>query len=392
MKNKFIINIFTIVMVSSLLRFIDFGFIDSPSRVLSIAAILIALGVGTYVIFLISEIIEETTAVLRGRTGLAGGLIQAVGTAFPDMIIGVTAALMSIKAMESNYALAISYAVIAASATFGSNIYNMGFAAFCIWRQNRANKLHKSVPFLPLVSKTRLTPMEHHKNRPNLIEINTAIRVIASLTILTALVAILMVLFGKSPAPAGFDGELYGLKPIIGAGILVAAATILVRFSKNYSEDFGIHDNYFQKFRTITIWAILAICAAGIFMTAETMVEAVNQACHIFNIPVVIGGTIAGIIGCLAEMVVVFRFSINPDGRIGDAVVGVAMDNIITVIGASLVAIIGGIFLGGSSLIIIFVLILTVNMLLVWQVSELKDFYTDHDHFKKKEAENVLQL
>lgn len=120
-------------------------------------------------------------------------------------------------------------------------------------------------------------------------------------------------------------------------------------------------------------------------MTAETMVEAVNHGCLLFHIPVVIGGTLAGIIGCLAEMIVVYKFTVNPVGRIGDAVVGVAMDNIITIIGASIVALLGGIFLGGSSLIVIFVLILTVNMLLVWQVSELKDFYTEMDHFKQRD-------
>lgn len=392
MKNRFALNISVIVAISLLLRYLDFGFIESSSRTSSIVAILIALGVGTYVIFLISEIIEETTAVLRKRTGLAGGLIQAVGTAFPDMIIGVTAALMSIQIFNTNYQLAISYAIIAASATFGSNIYNMGFAAFCIMRQNVANRTHQKTRFLPVVGRTYISPMDDHESRPNLIEINVAIRVIASLSVLTALIAILMVLFGKSPAPAGFVGELYGLKPLIGIGVFATAVAILLKFSKNYSEDFGVQDNFFQKFPTILIWLVLLVCAGSIFLTAETMVEAVNHACILFNIPVVIGGTLAGIIGCLAEMIVVYKFTVNPMGRIGDAVVGVAMDNIITVIGASLVAIMGGIFLGGSSLIVIFVLILTVNMLLVWQVSELKDFYTDHDHFKEKETENVLQL
>ncbi len=383
MKNKFVVQIFTIVAASLALRFVDFAFIENESRLYSITAILIALGVGTYIIFLISEIIEETTAVLRKRTGLAGGLIQAVGTALPDMIVGVTAALMSIQTISTNYALAISYAIIAASATFGSNIYNIGFAAYCIFRQNRANKKHQEIKFLPIFGKATLKPMDDHECRPNLIEVNTSIRIIASLSVLTAMIAILMVLFGRSVAPAGFTGELYGLKPLIGLAVLLIAAAILVRFSKNYSEDFGMHDNYFEKFPTAVIWVFLAICAGSIFMTAETMVEAVNHACILFQIPVVIGGTVAGIIGCLAEMIVVYKFTVNPMGRIGDAVVGVAMDNIITIIGACIVATLGGIFLGGSSLIVIFMLILTVNMLLVWQVSELKDFYTDMNHFKK---------
>lgn len=63
------------------------------------------------------------------------------------------------------------------------------------------------------------------------------------------------------------------------------------------------------------------------------------------HIPFVITGVMAGIIGCLGEMMVVHNFSVNPKGRIGDAVTGVAMDNIMTTLGASIVAIMGGIFL-----------------------------------------------
>ena len=59
------------------------------------------------------------------------------------------------------------------------------------------------------------------------------------------------------------------------------------------------------------------------------------------------------------------------------------MDNNITIIVPQIVAMIGGIFLGGTALIVIFVLILPVNMLLVWQISELKYFYTEQEHFEK---------
>jgi len=78
---------------------------------------------------------------------------------------------------------------------------------------------------------------------------------------------------------------------------------------------------------------------------------------------------------CLGEIIVVHNFSVNPSGRIGDAIVGVAMDNIVTITGASIVAIMGGIFLGGSSIIMIFVLILCLNTVLIWQISDLKNFF-----------------
>jgi len=70
---------------------------------------------------------------------------------------------------------------------------------------------------------------------------------------------------------------------------------------------------------------------------------------------------------------VVHNFSVNPKGRIGDAIVGVAMDNIVTTLGAAIVAIMGGIFLGSSSLILIFIIILAANTVLLEQIAKLKN-------------------
>ncbi len=94
---------------------------------------------------------------------------------------------------------------------------------------------------------------------------------------------------------------------------------------------------------------------------------------HLTHIPFVITGIIAGLIGCFGEMIVVHNFSVNPKGRIGDAIVGVAMDNIVTTMGAAIVAIMGGIFLGSNSLILIFIIILTANTVLIEQISKLKN-------------------
>jgi hypothetical protein len=94
---------------------------------------------------------------------------------------------------------------------------------------------------------------------------------------------------------------------------------------------------------------------------------------HLAHVPFVITGILAGIIGCFGEMIIVHNFSVHPRGRIGDAIVGVAMDNIVTTLGASLVAIIGGIFLGGDSLILIFIIILAANTLLIEQITRFKN-------------------
>ncbi len=44
-----------------------------------------------------AAIIEETTDVLSQRTQLASGLLQSIGTAFPDMALGVVAAMISLQ-------------------------------------------------------------------------------------------------------------------------------------------------------------------------------------------------------------------------------------------------------------------------------------------------------
>jgi len=49
------------------------------------------------------------------------------------------------------------------------------------------------------------------------------------------------------------------------------------------------------------------------------------------------------------------------------------MDDIVTILGASVVAIMDGVFLGGNSLILIFIIILTANTLLIEQISRLKN-------------------
>ena len=103
------------------------------------------------------------------------------------------------------------------------------------------------------------------------------------------------------------------------------------------------------------------------------MVNAVKIFSDITGLPFVVTGILAGVIGCLGEIIVIHIFSVHPNGRLGDAVVGVAMDNIVTTIGAAIVAIMGGIFLGGNALILIFILILTLNTILIWQISKLKN-------------------
>jgi Ca2+/Na+ antiporter len=151
-------------------------------------------------------------------------------------------------------------------------------------------------------------------------------------------------------------------------------------YRKNYGSHQDDETNVFTNSRSIVLWIVLIVCGVIILFTAQAMVEAVVKFSEITHIPAVISGLLVGIIGCLGEMLVIHNYTVNPKGRIGDAVVGVAMDNIVTLLGASVIAIIGGIFLGGSSLIAIFVVILCLNTILVWQVSKLKDGFISSNH------------
>ena len=108
--------------------------------------------------------------------------------------------------------------------------------------------------------------------------------------------------------------------------------------------------------------------------TASLCPAAIVKFCEITNIPFAIAGIVAGLIGCLGEILVVHNYTVKGNGRIGDAVVGVAMDNVVTIMGAAIVAIMGGIFLGGNSLILLFVAILAINMVLIGQISKLKNY------------------
>jgi Ca2+/Na+ antiporter len=152
---------------------------------------------------------------------------------------------------------------------------------------------------------------------------------------------------------------------------------VLFIFRKNTGSHQDDDTNDFTKANNLVLWLVLIVSGIIILFTAEAMIEAVIRFSELTHLPTVVSGLIAGLIGCLGEMMVIHNFTVNPKGKIGDAVVGVAMDNIMTLLGASIVAIIGGIFLGGSALLVIFTVILCLNTVLIWQVSKLKDHYID---------------
>lgn len=349
---------------------------------IAIAIIILIIG-AAFTLRGVANIIEETTEVLHERTHLAGGLLQSFGTAFPDMVLGIVAAVISLQLKATDQLMAINYAIIAAATTFGSNIYNILYAVWAIFRQNTANRLNQSLNMIPgLKIAGQVKPMAEHKLKPSREEFDASISVAAALTFITGLVAICMVLFGKVAVPAGISGDLYQLIRPIGIIIFILAVFVIYYFRKSkhqrpQTEEIIQEEKYFTKKPNWLIWLSLALAGIAILLTAESMVRSIQVFCQITGLPYVVAGVLAGVIGCLGEIIVLHNFSVNPNGRIGDAVVGVSMDNIMTIIGAAVVAILGGIFLGGNALILIFVIILVANTLLIWQISKLKNYLSD---------------
>ncbi|MCX6722817.1 MAG: hypothetical protein NT094_01970, partial [Candidatus Staskawiczbacteria bacterium] len=281
-----------------------------------------------------------------------------------------------------DYGMAINFAIIAAATTFGSNIYNIAHAAWCVFRQNVANKKGSSVAMLPGVKAMgKVIPMGDHKRKPSLREIDTSLDILNVLTVLTAFVVISMVIFGQvNNPPVNISGDLYQLIRPVGFVVLFLCIFVMFYFRNTKRdnvlvEELEKEEKYFEKKSTFVILFYLIISGVAILFAAESMVKAVEVFCSITGTPFVVAGVLAGVIGCIGEMIVVHNFTVNPKGRIGDALVGVAMDNIVTTMGAAIVAVMGGIFLGGNSLILIFVIILTLNSILIWQISRLKNYF-----------------
>ncbi|MFA6272062.1 MAG: hypothetical protein WC693_03040 [Patescibacteria group bacterium] len=381
-KNKFFRIIF-FIGAALILRFIIVNQVLEASEAwwIQAIAIIIIFGIGIgYVFRGTAKVIEETTEVLKDRTKLAGGFLQAFGTAFPDMVIGVVAAFISLQIRDTDYVRAINLAIIAASTTFGSNIYNILHATWCVYRQNLANLRQKAVFMFPRIKAGGLVrPLSEHNIKPSINEMDGAIRVLTALTMLTAFVAVSMVLFGQVKNGAEqISGDLYQLVLPVGIALFIFCAAVLYHFRKSHLPDSPDkiiieEKRYYDHQRTVRIIFDLILSGIAILFAAESMIKAMEVFSQLTHIPFVITGIMAGLIGCFGEMLVVHNFSVNPKGRIGDAIVGVAMDNIVTTLGAAIVAIMGGIFLGSNSLILIFIIILTANTLLIEQISKLKN-------------------
>src|SRR3989339_1109700 len=164
-----------LLLTAVFLRFFLTPLLEIENILIQVSSLVLIISIGAFFLLRSSaKIIEETTEILSERTKLAGGLLQSLGTAFPDMILGIVAAIVSLNLRSVDYLRAINYAIIAASTTFGSNIYNIAHATWCMYRQNKANKKDSSVLMFPgFVKGGAVTPFSKHIIKPQLAEFDT---------------------------------------------------------------------------------------------------------------------------------------------------------------------------------------------------------------------------
>ncbi|MEK7097199.1 MAG: hypothetical protein AAB859_02660, partial [Patescibacteria group bacterium] len=277
---------------ASFIRFILTPFLNNQNIFLQLGSVIIILFIGAFFLLRASaKVIEETTEVLSERTKLAGGLLQSLGTAFPDMILGIVAAIVSVNLRSTDFPRAINYAIIAASTTFGSNIYNIGHAAWCMYRQNKANKSNRSIFMFPgIPGGGKVIPFAKHLIKPHLLEFDTAIQILIVLTLLTSVVAVSMVLFGKVQIKElNLTEDLYQLIRPIGIVIFFLSGLILYLFRKTHRKESAINDiaeaeQFYRKKSTRTILFHLLLSGVIILLTAESMIYAIETLSHITHI------------------------------------------------------------------------------------------------------------
>jgi len=352
-----------------------------PNPILAFASIFAAFLVGMVCILKTAPSIGLAAQALKGRTRLAPGLLQAVGTAVPDMVIGVLAAILSLKVLQSDPAKSIHLAMIAGSTTLASNIYNIAYAAWCLWRQNTADRLGRHVLMIPGWKNTGvLTPMSVKHRKPSKAEIDAGISLLTALSVVTALCALSLVIAGKNTgASVELSVDIYRLGRWPAVIILVLCAYLLFAFRKAHGPSLSQTDSERVKIANWKVWLSLLAGGCVLVFSAQAVIAAILESATRASIPVTVAGSVAALIGCLGEMAVIHDFSVHPHGNVMDAVTGVAMDNFVTLIGACSIALLGGIYLGGAEAILIFVCILMANTLLIFQTSRLGNIHTHRD-------------
>ncbi len=345
---------------------------------ISIAFVLQLLA-GIYCIVKTAKTIGAVSQSLKYQTGIAAGVLQAIGTALPDMAIGILAAILSVREASGDYYRSIQYGMVAGSTTLGSNIYNILFASWCVWRQDKSDRVKREVLMFPLIKKWgRLTPLSQQELKPTLREISSSLTLLLILSAITALVAISVVFSGIiESSPELFQQDIYKFDKGMALFILMACLFLIYEFRKaqsssNVKEKTNLEDTGNSVIRN---WFFLLVATFILFISAYMVIEAITRISELTNIPIEVLGMATALVGCLGEMTVIYDFSIHQSGTIIDAITGVTMDNFFTIVGTCLIALIGGIYLGSSTAIIIFICIMLANTVLIVQTAKLKDEY-----------------
>ncbi len=342
-------------------------------------ALMLQLFVGIYCIVKTSKIIGAVSQSLKYQTGIAAGVLQAIGTALPDMAIGILAAILSVSEVSGDYYRSVQYGIVAGSTTLGSNIYNILFASWCVWRQDKSNRLKREVLMFPPIKKWgKLTPLSQQELRPSLKEISSSLTLLLILSAITAFVAISVVFSGTIENSSElFQQDIYKFNKGMALFILMACLFFIYEFRKaqlrgNGKDKIDQEGTGSSMFRN---WFSLLVATVILFVSAYMVIEAITRISELTNIPIEVLGMATALVGCLGEMIVIYDFSVHQSGTIIDAITGVTMDNFLTIIGTCFIALIGGIYLGSSAAIIIFIFIMLANTVLIVQTAKLRDEY-----------------
>jgi len=150
--------------------------------------------------------------------------------------------------------------------------------------------------------------MSQHQNLPKVKELDAAMSVLSGLSVLTAVVAISMVVFGKvAEVPQGMTGDLYRLVRPMGGVILGLCGGLVWYFrkserGKNAVEKIAQEEKYYHRQPAVVMWGHLMVAGIAILLVAESMIRAVQVVAEISGIPLVVVGVLTGIIGCMEKL------------------------------------------------------------------------------------------
>lgn len=375
-----LINLVILVVLGTTTRVILIPLMSSSNPLIVFVSMFSAFLLGIYLLRETSKIIQNATAVLKDRTNIMGKLLQPSGAAFSNIIIGVVAAILSWMLTTSDPVKSVNLSILATTTIFGSFAYIIFFAVWCIYRQNVANRKGKIISVVPLTGIAGLIkPIKLHKTNPKMEDFDNIMQIIGYFSFIVSLVTLGIIGFGKIiriSLTTGFYEILLQLSKPFGIVILLVCLGIILKYNKNKpkKEIYDV-DNIYGTLPTSRMLMDLSISIVIITFAAEAIVRSISLFAQLTHTSYLIMGLITAFIACIGEISKIHNHTINPSGKIPESLVNIFINNIVAIMVVSFVTVLGGLFRGNITSLIIFMLILLANTLLTQQVHNLKNYY-----------------